>query len=68
MLIYETVFFVENKKFLDFGEDDCQIKASFTRPKAVVYSVLNYLPEVKKFLGHTCIIWISYRSVYTVFL
>ncbi|KZS03450.1 Uncharacterized protein APZ42_033823 [Daphnia magna] len=57
-----------NLRFLESTEEDCSFKAAPTPPVPVTYGMYSTLPEVKRFAGHTCSMWVATTTVYKDFM
>ncbi|XP_045027872.1 uncharacterized protein LOC123471069 [Daphnia magna] len=57
-----------NLGFLEFTEEDCSFEAAPTPPVPITYAIYSTLPEVKRFAGHTCSMWVATTTVYKDFM
>ncbi|XP_045025164.1 uncharacterized protein LOC123469883 [Daphnia magna] len=57
-----------NLGFLEFTEEDCSFEAAPTPPVPITYAIYSTLPEVKRFTGHTCSMWVATTTVYKDFM
>ncbi|KAI9550572.1 hypothetical protein GHT06_004452 [Daphnia sinensis] len=57
-----------NLGFLEFTEEDCSFEAAPTPPVPITYAIYSTLPEVKRFAGHMCSMWVATTTVYKDFM
>lgn len=58
----------ENKGFLEFHDKDCDESNHPTPPISVEYEIFSTIPEVTRFPGHSCAMWVMSKTVYVDFL
>lgn len=57
----------QQKGFLKFTTNDCDFQISPLPPVPVYYDVFSTLPQITRFVGHTCTMWVEQRTIYTDF-
>jgi hypothetical protein len=57
-----------NLGFLQFPEDECKYETACAPPSHVSYILYSTIPEVKRFAGHICFMWVSTTSAYKSFM
>ncbi|XP_045023766.1 uncharacterized protein LOC123468199, partial [Daphnia magna] len=55
------------KGFLKFTSDDCDYQISPLPAIPVYYDVYSTLPQITRFVGHSCTIWLEKKHIYTDF-
>ena len=55
----------QNKGFLNFMDEDCDKDPLIENPVPINYFLVSNIPEVKRFPGHTCSMWVVTKTIYT---
>ncbi len=55
------------KGFLKYSSNDCDFQISPLAPVPVYNDVFSTLPEITRFAGHTCTMWLEKKHIYTDF-
>ncbi|KAI9551171.1 hypothetical protein GHT06_006389 [Daphnia sinensis] len=55
------------KGFLKFTNDDCDYQISPLPSIPVYYDVYSTLPQITRFVGHSCTMWLEKKHIYTDF-
>ena len=58
----------QQKGFEKFSSNDCDFQISPLPPVSVYYDVFSTLPEITRFVGHTCTMWLEKNTSILIYL